>query len=516
MLQSSLIRSRIFASSVVLCFPLGVFAQSSSSGSGQSPQAQQVPLSGRPQGGASVSAQQTSSGSSTSSVNTINTTVQVQGAYQGSIPASITGDGNGPIRVTLPEALQLGLRYNLGGIDSSASVKQIKAQRLSALSQLLPNIYATLSETGAKTDLQTMGLTSSTFGGNIALPVTVGPYHYYSAQANVSEQLSLTSLNNLRSAKTLSNAALLSAQDTRELIILAVGGAYLRILATQALVASQQVQVGYSEASYQQAKAQLEAGTKAEIDANRSLVELQTQQQRLSSQKAQLIKDQMSLARMVGLPLSRPLWVAETLPENAPEMLPVEEALQQGLQRRTDLQAAALQLKAAQQSLRAAHAEYLPSLSVNGSYGVEGVNPNKGANVFQTSATLNVPIWSSGRTRSQVLQAEAAVSQRTAELADEKGSVENEIRTAILDLQVSTQQLKVADNNRQLALGTLKQSQDRFAAGVTTSVEVIQSQESLAAAELDYVNSLFSLNVARIKYARSIGQAEQTVSNLLK
>jgi outer membrane protein TolC len=380
----------------------------------------------------------------------------------------------------------------------------------------LPNIYATLSETGAKTDLQTLGLSSATFGGSFALPTTVGPYHYYSAQANVSEQLSLTGLHNLRSAESLSKAAFLSARDARELIILAVGGSYLRVLATQALVASQAEQVRYSEASYNQANAQFEVGTKAEIEASRSFVELQTQQQRLSSQQAQLLKDQMSLSRLVGLPLDRPLVLSETLPANVSDLPLAEQALKEGLDHRTDLQASGLQLKAAQETLRASRAEYLPSLSVNGSYGIQGINPNKGASVFQASATLNVPIWSSGRTKSQVQQAEAAVEQRTAELDDQKGVVENDIRTAVLDLKVCAQQVTVADSNRQLALKTLKQSQDRFAAGVTTSVEVVQSQESLASAELDYVNSLFSLNVGRIKYARAIGQAEQAIPNLLK
>jgi outer membrane protein TolC len=210
------------------------------------------------------------------------------------------------------------------------------------------------------------------------------------------------------------------------------------------------------------------------------------------------------------------LVLAETLPANVSDLPPAEQAFKEGLDHRADLQASGLQLKAAQETLRASRAEYLPSLSVNGSYGIQGVNPNKGASVFQASASLNVPIWSSGRTRSQVQQAEAAVAQRTAELDDQKGSVENDIRTAVLDLQVCAQQVTVADSNRQLALKTLKQSQDRFAAGVTTSVEVVQSQESLASAELDYVNSLFSLNVGRIKYARAIGQAEQTIPNLLK
>ena len=74
--------------------------------------------------------------------------------------------------------------------------------------------------------------------------------------------------------------------------------------------------------------------------------------------------------------------------------------------------------------------------------------------------------------------------------------------------------MKVAENNRQLALNTLKQSQDRFAAGVTTSVEVVQSQETLASAELDYINTLFSLNLGKISLARAMGHAETSISTL--
>jgi len=482
-------------------------------GQSQSPKAQQVQLSGLPQGNNSATLQQSASASTTSSVNTINTTVQVQGAYQGSLPGPVPGDG--PIPLTFAEAIQRGLKYNLGALDSSASRKQARAQRLSALSQMLPNIYATISETGAKTDLQTQGLASGVFPG-VALPTVVGPYHYYSAQTNLSEEFSFTTLHNLRSAEQTRQAALMNDRDAREMVVVAVSGSYLRVLATQALVASQEAQVKYADVSYKQAQAQREAGTKAQIDANRSLVELQSQQQRLISDKTQLIKEQMSLARVIGLPLDRELLLSETLPTSAPEAPASDLAVKEGLDHRADLLAAGLQVKAAQQALIASKSEYLPSLSVNGSFGLQGVNPDKGANVFQANATLTIPIWSSGRVRSDVQQAEAAVGQRRAELEDKKGVVEHDVRTALLDLNVAAQQVKVAESNRQLALSTLKQSQDRFAAGVTTSVEVVQSQESLVSAELDYINGLFSLNVGRINLARATGQAETTVPTLIQ
>ena len=97
-----------------------------------------------------------------------------------------------------------------------------------------------------------------------------------------------------------------------------------------------------------------------------------------------------------------------------------------------------------------------------------------------------------------------------------RGGVELDVRNAFTDLETATNQVRVAESNRTLALETLQQSQDRFTAGVTTSVEVVQSQQSLAAADQDYVSSLYSHNLAKISLARAIGQAEKGIANILK
>jgi hypothetical protein len=121
-----------------------------------------------------------------------------------------------------------------------------------------------------------------------------------------------------------------------------------------------------------------------------------------------------------------------------------------------------------------------------------------------------------GRVKADVEQADAALSERQAEYADEKGAVELDVRQAYVDLQVATEQIAVAIENRKVAAEILTQSLDRFAAGVTNSVEVVQSQETVASAERDYVSTLFSLNLARISLARATGQAEQFIPNMLK
>jgi outer membrane protein TolC len=499
---------------IAIVFPgSGSLAQQSDSSS--QPRAQQVSPSGRAQSGSSVQAAQSSSGNgANSSVNTVNSTIQVSGAYQGSI--FDPNEPQGPLTLNIEDAIRRGLRFNLGAISANASVKQLRGERLAALSILLPNIFATLSENGAKIDLGTQGLSPGSFGPTLPLPTTVGPFHYYSALANVSDNFSMTSLANLRQSQASAKAAEMSAQDARELIVLAVGGTYLQVLASKANVLSQEAQVKQAHVTFTQTDHQLQAGTKASIDRNKSLVEFNTEQQRLSSLRADLVKQTMQLARLIGLPVSQVVTLSEDLPARVPEAVSLEEALKLALQERSVLKAARLQLKAASEARKASKAEYLPSVGVTGDYGVEGVNPDKGASVFQAAGTVTIPIFQGGRVQADVQQADAAFNQREAEYDDEKGVVELDVREAYLDLQVATEQIAVAIENRKLAADTLTQSLDRFAAGVTDSVEVVQSQETVASAERDYVSTLFSLNLARISLARATGQAEQFIPNMLK
>jgi outer membrane protein TolC len=505
---------RFSALTIFSAFLLGgkSMAQTVSGGS-STPKAQQTAV---PQTSGSADAQQYTSGSAgnTSSVNTLNSTIHVSGDYLGSVPGPKMDQG--PLTLTIAEAVRLGLQYNLGGVTAGIEVRLSRAQRLAALSQMLPNIYATLDETSSKVDLQTEGLSGGALGGSIRLPTTIGPFHYYRALANVSEDLSLTALHNLRQSQASLDAARMTAANSRELVVLAVGGEYLRVIADKITVLSQEAQVKQSEASYKLANDQYVAGTKTIIDSNKSLVELRTEQQRLRGLRGDLQKETMQLARLIGLPAGQMLILSEDLPVQVADAATLDDALQAALDSRPDLKAARLRLKAAAEARRASKAEYLPSLSVNGYYGLEGINPNKGVTAYQVSAGVNVHIFDGGRVRSDIDQADANFSNLQARYDDLRAAVDLNVRQVYVNLQVASEQIKVAQENRRLAAETLTQSVDRFSAGVTNSVEVVQSQETVAAAEQDYINTLFSLNLARIAFAQATGQAEQFIPKMLK
>jgi outer membrane protein TolC len=245
-------------------------------------------------------------------------------------------------------------------------------------------------------------------------------------------------------------------------------------------------------------------------------VQLQTEKQRLAADRGALMKDKMVLAREIGLSIDDDFDVAEILTGDLEPELTLPDAYQRALNTRNDLRAAEAQLKAAVDARQAAGLQRIPSLKVQGFYGLQGVDPNSGSTVYNGQAQLNIPIFNGGQIRSDERQADAALDQRKSELADTREQVRFDVRSAWIDRDVAANQVLVADSNRKLAAETLKQSADRFFAGATTAVEVVQSEQSVADAERDYIGSLFSLNVAKINLARAMGEAEKDVPVVLK
>lgn len=472
-----------------------------------------LPQTGRTSPAGSVSIQQSTS---PAGVDTVNTSLQVGGNLQGSLPGAKPPAG--PISLTLGDAIKMGLETNLGAIAAGNASAAASAQRLEAYSALLPYISVGASDTVAQTNLAAFGFVFNVPAGfNFSIPSVVGPYNYSQAQVALSESVyDPVARRNYKAARESERAAKLSVKDARELVVMAVAGAYLQTAATSARIASQQAQVDNAQAVSDQARIRKEAGTNSRIDVMRTLVELQTQKQRLNSLQADFRKQKLALARTIGLPLDRDLTLTEPL---SPETIPVPDpanAVAQALKQRSDLAAAKAQVSAAERAVDAARAQRLPSVTFNGDYGVLGKNPVETHGVFTATGSVNIPLWTGNRIKADVEQAQIVLHQRQAELADQQGRVEQEVRSALIELETSSGQLQLAQANRDYAAETLREARDRFNLGVTTTVEVVQAQEQVAGAESDYVSSLFALDLARLNLSRAAGEAETSLPDLLK
>jgi outer membrane protein TolC len=448
-------------------------------------------------------------------VNTVTPSVQVQGAYPGSV-----ANGNAttqPLSLALQDAVKRGLQYNLGAIGAGEAARQTRAQRLAAAAQMLPDIFGNVRESVQKINLAAEGFRITVPIPGFQFPTVIGPFNNFDARASVSESLSFTSLRNWQSSRELARSADLSLQDSRELVALAVAGTYLEITASAARIQTAKTQLDTAQAVYQQAVDRNKSGLSARIDVNRSLVEFQSQQQRLTSLTNEYEKQKLALARLIGLPLAQTFTLADTVPYRELPPPNVDDLVQTAFANRADVLAAAAQQKAAELSKSAAAAEYLPALELNGDYGVLGVTPtNQAHGTYTAAGGVRIPIFRSGRTRADIEQADAALAQRKAEYQDSKGRAEQDVRVAALDVTAAAQLVKVADSNRALAADTLEQARDRFRSGVADTIEVVQAQESVATAEQDYISAVFASNLAQVSLARAIGQTEKGIATLLQ
>ena len=485
----------------------------------QSSQANPLPLSGRSGASGGVVATQTAIPGTTTSVNTLNPTIQLSGAYSGGANSTAARPFSG--KLSLQEAVERAIEYNLGAVGMTQAVRQVQGQTRVARSALLPNISGDLSETEETVNLAALGVRFSlpTVPGvpGFTLPTLVGPFNYMDLRARLTQSVAdFTARNNYRAAQESLRAAQFSAQDARDLVVLATGGAYLQVIAAKARVQSAQAQLETANAVYQQTRMQLQFGKVPQIDVNRSQVEVLTRQQRLVSLQNDVAKQKINLARLTGLPPNEQYDISDDVPFAAAPPLSLEDAVKQALDQRADLKAAVAQVRAAERARTAARDEHYPTLSVSADYGAIGTNPGEARGTFTAVATLTVPIWRGGRTAGDIEEADAALQQRRAELEDQKSQIESEVRNAYLDLQAAASQVQVAQQNLDVTRQTLAQERQRFEAGVSNDVVVTQAEESVASAELDYINSVFAHNVAKLSLARAIGNAPQSFRQFLK
>jgi outer membrane protein TolC len=425
----------------------------------------------------------------------------------GSVPAGHATDQT--IDLTLEDAIQRGLRNNLGVILSGTQTATAKAQRLSQLQGLLPDVEGTIKESVAQVDLAAEGLRIPGF------PTIVGPFGYTDIRATMTWSLvDIKSLRSYLASKHSFQAAQLSAADARDMVVLTVGNAYLLVVADETRVTSVQAQVKTAKVSLDQAVANHDAGTAPLLDELRSRVDYQSLQQQVIVAQNALDKDRISLARTIGLPLAQKFNVVDKSPYAAFDQVDVDQAIKQAHLNRKDLQAMVEQTKSAEEQRKAAAADRYPTLTANVDYGDIGVNVRHSHGTVDASGNFSVPLFKEFGLRGEAEEAQSQLDTQKAQLSDMNAQVDADVRDALLDIQSAQRQVEVSRSSVDLATEALSEAQQSYAAGVSDNLAVSQAEQSVAQANEQYVDSLYRHNVAKLSLARALGAAENYKSYL--
>jgi outer membrane protein TolC len=422
-------------------------------------------------------------------------------SFQGSVPA---GQASAEVLdLSLDDAMQRGLRNNLGLILSNTQTAGARAQKLSQLQALLPSVDFKAQESVEQVDLAAEGLRIPGF------PVVIGPFGYTDVRGSLTwSLLDLPSLRAYLAAQHNFQAAQLSAQDARDLVVLTVGNAYLLVVADEIRVESVQAQVATAKISLDQAVASHEAGTAPLLDELRSRVDYQALQQQLISAQNSLEKDKLSLARVIGLPLEQKFNLTDKAPYSAFDQIDIDAAIRDAHANRKDLAAMVEQTKAAELQRKAATDARLPKVQFYGDYGVIGVNLATSHGTGEAQGTLTVPLFEEYSLRGQAEIAQSQLDTQRAQLSDKQAQVEADVRDDLLDIASAQKQVEVARSSVDLANEALSEAQERYANGVSDNLAVSQAERSVAQANDQYVASLYRHNIAKLSLARALGASQ--------
>ena len=431
-------------------------------------------------------------------------------SYQGSVVQQKATPGVLPL--SLEGAIGMGLKNNLGAILQNTGVKTAGGEKLQQLQALLPTITGTAQASVAQVNLQAEGLRIPGF------PAVIGPFGYTDFRATLNQAvLNVSSLQNYLSAKHNFAASKLSAADSEDVVVL--GGSatlicYVSRMRRGSLLCRPRSRL--PKISLNQAIDNHRNGVSPRIDELRARVDYQTQEQSLIAATNQFQKDEIALARSVGLPLDQKFELTDQAPYSQFDTPTMDTAMAEAVKNRSDLKAAEEQVQAAEKSLSAAHAERYPAVTAEVDYGELGVNPGNSYATLNATGKAAGPIFEEGTFPGDARIATAQLEQAKAlELNNLEGQIRADVNDAILDIEASEKLVNVARSNVDLAGETLKEAQDRYQAGVSDNLAVSQAQSSVAQANDQYVGSLYQLNVAKLSLARAVGVARSQYKTYL-
>jgi outer membrane protein TolC len=434
---------------------------------------------------------------------------QPASVFERSVPAPQTS-GPDVLPLTLTDAVRRGLTQNLGIVLEQSRVNEANATRLRQLSELLPHLSANVRQTDQKVNLAAFGFT-----GFPGIPEVIGPFGVFDARMAISAPIfDAAALGDWRASRSAHQAEVHTAAQARETVALIVATIYLDAITSRARVDAARTEVSTSEALARLAEDQKNAGVIAGIDLLRQQVQLQAARARLIEAQTTFDNRLLDLARAIGLPPTQRIDLVDAASDAAAADVSVSALMQQAAARE-DLKAAEARLAAAQARRAAATGASLPSAHVDADIGALGSSVSNARETFAVSASVHVPVFDGGSARSRRQLADAEVRQRESELADLRAGVEFEIAAAANVVRAAEARVQVARNGESLARQQLEQARDRFQAGVSSTIELVQAEEAVAAAVEQTIGSVHSRALARAGLARATGQVEAQLGSLV-
>jgi outer membrane protein TolC len=355
------------------------------------------------------------------------------------------------------------------------------------------------------------------FGGEsfpgLPFPGHLGPYQIFAVGPSFSSPvLDLSLWKRYQASRSAVDASKADSLSTREQVILLVVSQYIGTLRAVANVEASKSRVELAQALYDQAADLQKEGVGTGIDTLRANVELQNEKQRLIEAENDRDASLFGLSRLLNLDPRQKVALADSLSFFETPQPEVEASIDAALADRQEWKAILAEEKVVRYQKQASQFSRLPSLRFDGDWAYLGTSINNSIPTYQYQASVNFPLFTSGRIHAEIAKANLEVLKLDQQKADLRNQIALDVKTSLLNLASARTEVQVANLGVELAREEVSQARDRFRAGVANNIEVISAQDSLARANDNQILALYRFNQARADLARAVGQMEKTYS----
>jgi outer membrane protein len=421
------------------------------------------------------------------------------------LPANAPTD---TLKLTLEQSVALAIKQNptqqIAVLNAAESIQDKNITR----SDLLPQADLRVADSANRVNLRAQFGGLPVFPG---IPGHIGPYQLFSAGPEFSSSVFDFSLwKRYKAARSNVNASKADSLSTREQVILLVVSQYIATLRAVANVEASRSRVELAQALYDQAADLQKEGVGTGIDTLRANVELQNEKQRLIEAENDREASLFGLSKLLNLDPRQKIELADSLSFFDTPQPDVEASIEDALSSRQEWKSIEAQEKSAKLEKQASQYQRLPSLRFDGNWAYLGTSSSTGIPTYQYQASVNMPLFTGGRIRAEVVKADLELQKIDQQRADLRNQIALDVKTALLNLQSARNEVQVANLGVQLAKEEVDQARDRFKAGVANNIEVISAQDSLSRANDNQIAALYRFNQARADFARAVGQMEKT------
>ncbi len=408
-----------------------------------------------------------------------------------------------PTPVSLRDAIAAAVGSRLDAVVAGEQASQARSRALQSVAGLLPQLTASLAETRTfRISLAAEGLSFPGF------PSMLGPYDTFDARAHLSQKLfDWGAWRRAQSGAAAARAAGDAEKAVREQVASAAALAYLEAVRAQRAVAAATADKQVADSLLSLARDRKDQGAATGVDVVRAQArgadaDAALLRARISETEAQLL-----LKRVAGWPLGRELQLTDDFTAASSTAPALEPSLTAAFSGRAEIAAAEDRARAEALGAKAAFGDRAPSILLTGDYARSGTVPSDARSVGDIGGAVSLPLFSGGLLKGRQEEAESRSREALAYLADVRQQVELDVRTALERLSESAEEERASALSLSLAERELAMAQDRYAAGLGASVDVIEAQAELARARSAQVSALARYHSSRVNYAAAIGRA---------